>query len=91
MITRAGVSLISSTSTAPSNNGMQRSAIQRIFYHQSFFAPGDAGRYVASLLMKAIAAIQYLTYLALGVVYFAHSAWAAEGNGVSVYRLSVLF
>ena len=41
--------------------------------------------------MKAIAAIQYLTYLVLGVVYFAYSAWAAEGNGVSVYGLSVLF
>jgi len=41
--------------------------------------------------MKAIAAIQYLTYLTLGLVYFAYSAWAAEGNGVSVYGLSVLF
>ena len=41
--------------------------------------------------MKALAFIHYLSCLALGVVYFAYSAWAAEGNGVSIYGICVLF
>jgi hypothetical protein len=41
--------------------------------------------------MKALAFIHYLSCLALGVVYFAYSAGAAEGNGVSIYGICVLF
>jgi hypothetical protein len=41
--------------------------------------------------MKVLAFIHYLSCLALAVVYFAYSAWAAEGNGVSLYGLCVLF
>jgi hypothetical protein len=52
--------------------------------------PSQLHRYVASLLMRVLAFIHYVCCLALAVVYFAYSAWAAEGNGISLYRFSVV-